>query len=208
LYEVVVRSTGLLSLKKRGGSIDLIGPLGNGFNTLDEHNIRRTPIMIGGGMGVAPLLALADRISRKESHDGGRRKIYALIGSKTRKALLCADDFKRLGCEVIVATDDGTAGRKGFVTSLLRPLLSTMDSRQWAIYACGPVKMLEATARIASDYKIPCQVSLEERMACGVGACLGCPVSIRTMNDERRTTNEYKMVCKDGPVFDAHDIAW
>jgi dihydroorotate dehydrogenase electron transfer subunit len=208
LYEVVGRSTDLLSLKEKGEMLDVIGPIGNGFDLRSAKYERRSPILMAGGMGVAPLLALAEELAYNERRKGGRRKIRVLAGAGTKNGLLCVDDFRRLGCEVTIATDDGSAGKKGFITGCLKPMLSTMDYRLWTIYACGPAAMLEAAAKIASVHKIPCQVSLEERMACGVGVCLGCPVKVKTDDGQQTTEDGYKMVCKDGPVFDADDIAW
>jgi dihydroorotate dehydrogenase electron transfer subunit len=128
---------------------------------------------------------------------------------------LCENEFKALGCRVKVATEDGSKGKKGLATDLLR---TTHDAQRTTIYACGPRPMLKAVARISSAMGVPCQVSMEEKMACGVGVCLGCPVKARTAYSERRTASvqyaqrttqyEYKIVCKDGPVFDAKEIAW
>jgi dihydroorotate dehydrogenase electron transfer subunit len=214
LYEVIGKGTELLSRKRPGDTIDVIGPLGNGFSikrttnnacpTKPEGRRReqRTTILIAGGMGVAPLVALAEDL-RKNKYD-----VTAMIGAKTKARILCEGEFKALGCFVSVATEDGSNGRKGLVTDLLR---STQYAVRSTIYACGPNPMLKAVAKIAENHGIPCQVSLEERMACGVGVCLGCPVRVRTAYSVQRTAStqyEYKMVCKDGPVFDAKEIAW
>ena len=101
----------------------------------------------------------------------------------------------------MISTEDGSKGHKGLVTHLLSKLLQNMkDAIRPALYACGPTGMLKAVSQMAQDSRVSCQVSLEERMACGVGACLGCPVKVRTQ--------EYKMVCKDGPVFNASGLTW
>ncbi len=198
LYEVVGRGTELLAKKKSGEFLDIIGPLGNGFSfTRMTHDARRRTVLVAGGMGVAPLLALAEKLVR------GKSKLYVLIGAKTKDRILCEKDFKKLGCEVKIATDDGSKGFKGLVTDLLRQKLLVTG-----IYACGPNAMLKEVARIAQKHNVQCQVSLEEYMACGVGVCLGCPVKVKMMDEGRRTKDEYKMVCKDGPVFNAEEIIW
>ena len=200
LYEVIGKGTELLSRKRPGDTIDVIGPLGNGFfvkrNTKHE---KRTTILVAGGVGVAPFVALAENL-RRNKYD-----VTVMIGAKTKSRILCEDEFKLFGCEVKITTEDGSKGHKGFVTDLLR---TTNNERRTTIYACGPVAMLKTVAKIAEAKRVPCQVSMEERMACGVGVCLGCPVRVRTNNEQRTTNDEYKMVCKDGPVFDAKEIAW
>jgi len=192
LYEVVGPATTILSQKKSGEFIDVIGPLGNGFC----YEGRRAKgegrsILVAGGMGVAPLFFLAEKIKKL--------KPIILIGAKTKSLILCEKEFKHLGCDVKIATDDGSAGVKGKVTGLLNTILAIGDWRLATIYACGPRPMLEAVNHISQKYKIPAQVSLEEHMSCGFGACLGCAVN---------TIDGYKQVCKDGPVFDAQEIIW
>jgi len=208
-YEVVGRGTELLAKKKAGEMLDVIGPLGKGFDIkTTDHGPRTTDFLMAGGMGVAPLVSLAEKLMEIKNQKS-KVKTMVLIGAKTKKDILCEKDFKKLGCEVKVATDDGSKGFKGFVTDLLRETLSrTPYAVRRTIYACGPNIMLKEVARIAHTHKIPCQVSLEEYMACGVGVCLGCPVKIRTPYAVRRTQYEYKMVCKDGPVFNAEEIVW
>lgn len=191
LYEVVGKGTALLSKKRKGEYLDMIGPLGNGFNILYG---KLPAILVAGGIGVAPLLALAEKISKK------RQGSYIIIGAKTRSGILCEKEFKKLGCFIMQSTEDGSLGHKGYATDILSHLLKTVGCRSSGIYACGPHPMLKAVSHIAHLTGIPCQVSLDERMACGVGVCLGCPVKTRS--------GAYKMVCKDGPVFDSGEIAW
>ena len=205
LYEVVGKGTKLLSTRTKGDILDLIGPLGKGF----ESPIAGGPaILIAGGVGAAPLVALAENLVHSKRK---KIKVYVLIGARTKSHILCANDFKKLGAEMIIYTEDGSLGKKGLITSGLNYLLSTIDHRLLTIYACGPRAMLKAVAKIAETKRIPCQVSMEELMACGVGVCLGCPVKVRTASTQyaiHNTQYEYKMVCKDGPVFDAKDIIW
>ncbi|MCX5709374.1 MAG: dihydroorotate dehydrogenase electron transfer subunit [Candidatus Omnitrophica bacterium] len=187
LYEVVGKGTELLSRKKAGEELDLIGPLGNSFS----YVAKRTPILVAGGMGVAPLVFLADKLKKQ--------KPLVLVGAKTKKQILCVKEFEKIGCAVKTATDDGSVGFKGRVTDMLKNLLSTIDYRQLTLYACGPKPMLKAVSVIAKIKNIPAQVSLEEHMACGIGACLGCVVN---------TKKGMKRVCKEGLVFDSGEIIW
>lgn len=191
LYEVVGKGTSLLSEKKAGEEIDLIGPLGNGF---DIAVSTRAAILVAGGVGIASLVALAEKLSRTG------RKVSVVIGAKKKSHILCEGELKVLGCTVKVATEDGSKGYKGLVTDMLRDMLAASYALRVTIYTCGPAGMLKAVSKIAREKRIPCQVSLEEHMACGVGVCLGCPVQVKG--------GEYKMVCKDGPVFNAEEIAW
>ncbi len=206
LYEVVGKGTKALSSGKRGDSLDVIGPLGKGF-TLSAGV--KPALIVAGGMGVAPLLCLAEKLA------AGKIRPYVMIGAKTASRILCEKEFKKLGCFVTVATEDGSKGSKGLVTDLLRNTPACRRGGQYAIrntiYACGPHPMLKAVSHIADSSGIPCQVSMEERMACGVGVCMGCPVKVHKTSTQYAILNtqyEYKMVCKDGPVFDAKEIAW
>lgn len=215
LYEVVGRGTQALSKRRPGEILDVIGPLGNGFDIEESRvqgqgsrKIGEEIILVAGGVGVAPLVALAESVASRQFAVPGKRKVHVFIGAKTKKHILCEREFKRLGAKVHIATDDGSRGHKGFVTDLLISLLSTRHSLLNVIYACGPHPMLKAVAHIARLHKVPCQVSLEERMACGVGVCLGCPVKVRGQGPVARVKEEYKMVCKDGPVFNAEEVIW
>ena len=215
LYGVVGKGTELLSKKKSGDTVDMIGPLGNGFFVhRKSYIVHRTSVLVAGGIGVAPLVALAEELAYSVERIAYRKKqkIYVLLGAKTRNHILCEDGFKKIGCEVLVSTEDGSKGKRGLATESLGPLLNAIRYPLNAtIYACGPAAMLKTVAKIARAERIPCQVSLEERMACGVGVCLGCPVKVRTSSTKyevRSTKYKYKMVCKDGPVFDAKEIAW
>jgi dihydroorotate dehydrogenase electron transfer subunit len=197
LYKVIGRGTNLLAKKQKGDKIDVLGPLGNGFNCQLPFIGYQLPvsILVAGGMGVAPLFALAENIVHS-----GKKRIYVLIGATAKKHLLCEKEFRNLGVKVLTATDDGSKGHKGFVTDLLKNLLlSTVNSELATIYTCGPKPMLEAVARIARRYHIAAQGSLEENMACGVGACCGCVVE---------TKQGYRQVCNDGPVFNLQEIKW
>lgn len=190
LYEVVGHGTELMASMKKNDMCDLIGPLGNGFDT---SSCSGRAILVAGGNGVAPLLFLAEELTKMG------KEVNILMGGCSKTHILCEKDFKKTGAKVLISTEDGSKGHRGLVTHLFNQLFATCDLKHTTIYACGPTGMLKAVSRIAQGNRVPCQVSLEERMACGVGVCLGCPVKIR---------HTYKMVCKDGPVFNAEEVAW
>lgn len=197
LYEVVGKGTQLLSEKKPGEYLDIIGPLGKGFDYRSTKQEAGSRILVAGGIGVAPLLFLAEKLVHK--------KIIVFLGAKTKNQILCEKEFRGLGCEVKIATDDGTKGFKGKVTDLLKNTLLTINGQGMPcpystfLYGCGPKPMLKEICRISQQYRIPSQVLLEAHMACGIGACLGCVVN---------TKHGFKRVCKDGPVFNADEIIW
>lgn len=200
MYEVVGPATTIFSNRQPGDYLDVIGPLGNGFN-LPPITCHLRPILVAGGMGVAPLVFLAEKLTEGKSTKL-RGKSLVLIGARTKDDILCEKEFKKLGCDVKIATDDGSRGFKGKVTELLNKILRENEKtrkRENEIYACGPRPMLKEISRSALQYNVPAQVSLEEHLACGIGACLGCVIETRY---------GYKRVCKDGPVFDARDIIW
>ena len=213
LYQVVGKGTNIMSELKKGDEIDVLGPLGRGFWI--PKKIERA-IIVAGGIGVAPMVALAEEIRCKMQD--ARCKINVFIGGKTKNDILCKEDFKKIGAKVHIATEDGSMGKKGTCVDLL----SAFSLQPSAfIFACGPQGMLKAVADIARDKNIPCQVSLDKRMACGTGACLGCVIKVsgqwsvvsgqKNKKDDASTLNtqhstHYKCVCTDGPVFDAEEI--
>jgi len=198
LYQVVGKGSEILSQKKAGKYLDVIGPLGSGFTYQAASRKPQAAILVAGGMGVAPLLFLSEQIARLKTKNQ-ELKTTILIGVKTKSQILCEKEFKKLGCTVKISTDDGSRGFRGKVTGLLKNLLSTVDCRLSTVYACGPRLMLKEISAISKQYKIPAQVSLEEHMACGIGVCLGCVV---------KTKNGFQRVCKEGPVFNAQEIIW
>lgn len=207
LYEVLGKGTQILAQRKAGEYLDIIGPLGNGFDLRFAISEKRKAILVAGGIGVAPLLFLAEQLIKRNTPYAIRNTLV-LIGAKTKKQILCEKEFKDLACEVKIATEDGSGGFKGRVTDLLlsilranglTPACRTGRGKQATIYACGPRPMLKEIANISQKYNISVQISLEEHMACGIGACLGCVVN---------TKNGYQRVCKEGPVFAADEIVW
>ncbi|MDD5691181.1 MAG: dihydroorotate dehydrogenase electron transfer subunit, partial [Candidatus Omnitrophica bacterium] len=195
LYEVVGRGTQILSEKRPGDLLDIIGPLGNGFEYLRKtaKPDSSQAVLVAGGMGVAPLVFLTEKIKFISP--------LVLVGARKKEQVLCLREFKALGCKLIIATDDGSLGFKGKVTDLLKEILlkKSPADRPINIYACGPQPMLKAVAQLSCENNIASQLSLERHMACGFGACLGCVVPTRA---------GYKRVCKDGPVFLGKELIW
>jgi len=204
LYEVVGKGTEILSQKKPGEFLDIIGPLGNGFSILYPTSL----ILMGGGIGIAPLLFLAEKTKSQYP----KSYIQVLIGARTKDKILCEKEFKKLGCNVKISTDDGSRGFKGKVTELLKEILVTghrsrvtgqkharCDLLCAVIYACGPREMLEEVAALSKSKRIASFASFEEHLACGIGACLGCAI---------KTRYGYKKVCSDGPVFNLQEIVF
>jgi len=181
IYKVVGDGTAAMSRMRAGGRLDLLTGLGNGFST---DTAARRPLLAGGGVGVPPLYNLAKRLVA----DG--RKVTVVLGFNTAAEVFYADEFRALGADVRVVTVDGSAGDKGFVTTVLPDI--DFDY----FYACGPLPMLRALSDAAACSG---QLSFEERMGCGFGACMGC--SCQTKNGPKR-------ICKEGPVLTKEEIIW
>lgn len=191
LYRVVGKATTILKAKKTGDAMELIGPLGNGFPA--DHRAEKKPVLVAGGMGIAPLVALAEKIAK-------RQPVF-FYGARRAEEVLCLDELNSIGIAPVISTDDGSSGQKGVVTDLAEEFLSDhlSSSADYFLCACGPKPMLMALSGIAKKYKIAAHLALEASMACGVGACLGCVI---------KTVDGYKRVCKEGPVFSSEDIIW
>lgn len=199
LYCVVGPATLRMTALKDGDSISLIGPLGNGFSIPDG---RKYALLVAGGMGAPPLLHLAKIL--KNEYQG--IDIISMIGARTVNALpLGTDDFSQYASTQMVSTDDGSAGSDGFVTYNLEEWLRGNSNAiaDTIVYSCGPEPMLAEVARVAAKYNVPCQVSMERLMACGIGLCQSCAVETKTV-DKNETV--YKLCCKDGPVFDSREV--
>jgi dihydroorotate dehydrogenase electron transfer subunit len=192
LYKVVGQATAVLSGRKAGDVLDILGPLGNGFSISDQF---RRIYLAAGGIGVAPMVFLAEHLRRREADLAGCR---VFLGGRSQADLLCREDFLRLGIEVDLTTDDGSAGEMCLVTHPLE--LASRASRPDIIYACGPEAMLRCVVGIAEKYDVRCEISVETAMACGMGACLGCVVEAACSSDR------YLHACIDGPVFDSRRI--
>ncbi len=191
LYRVVGQGTRLLAELKAGDVIDILGPLGRGFRI---PKTTQRIYVAAGGIGVAPLVFLMDRL--KEAMNLAHSRVF--LGGRSRVDLLCRNAFEALGVPVVLTTDDGSEGDQCLLT---HPLEEAVRQRPPdLIAACGPPGMISCVGGIASRFSVPCQVSLEAAMACGLGACLGCAVK-PAGNGEA-----YLHVCKDGPVFDIDTI--
>lgn len=192
LYKVVGACTRMLTDLKIGDSLDLLGPLGRGF---DLHQKVNRSFIVAGGIGVAPLLFLAETLV-----DMGRKSTIdtVFIGGRSAADILCRDAFEKMGLQVLVTTDDGSDGDQCVITD---PMETLLDKRQPdMIYACGPAAMLRCVMDAAAARGIDSQVSIETMMACGMGACLGCAVESKTQSDA------YLHACLNGPVFDGQAI--
>ncbi|MCC6345927.1 MAG: dihydroorotate dehydrogenase electron transfer subunit [Nitrospirales bacterium] len=185
LYRIRGKGTQSLARFRQGDSIRVIGPLGNRYPVPQGDFIA-----VAGGIGIASLLSLL------EGYPG---RAHLFHGARSAEELVMGEEVKRVAKEVIIATDDGSAGMRGVVTDLLAVRLGMTTEPLLPIYACGPTPMLRELHRVVADKEVRCHVSLEEHMACGVGACLGCVV---------KTTSGYRRVCKEGPVFDMKELAW
>jgi dihydroorotate dehydrogenase electron transfer subunit len=198
LYRTAGKGTKLISTLCEGDRIEILGPLGNRF---DHDASMETAVFAAGGIGIAPLVFLAERLSVKASSKSLRMVLY--IGAKDSESLLGIDRMKTFGVDVQVSTDDGSAGSKGPVTDLFRKEQASFDASTTEVFVCGPNPMLKRMSELMADSPVRCQVLMEERMACGMGACLGCTIEVRTSSGV-----EYRQVCADGPVFDLRSIVW
>jgi dihydroorotate dehydrogenase electron transfer subunit len=200
LYHVVGKGTELLSRQKPGASLWILGPLGRGF---DQSAARgRQALLVGGGVGIPPLVHLAQQLAGRR----GGPAVRVFLGARDRSLLLCEKDFKKLGVALETATDDGSRGHKGFVTAPLEAALRAASSARTQVYACGPTPMLAAVSRLCGAHRVRCEVSVEVPMACGFGACLGC--AIRVSDPGAEAGYRYAIACQEGPVFDGSRVAW
>jgi dihydroorotate dehydrogenase electron transfer subunit len=191
LYKTIGRGTEVLARMSPGEELSMIGPLGHGFTVPQPAG--ETPLLVAGGYGMAALYLLAQRSPQKG---------IAFVGGRRRVDILCEEEFRALGWEVRVATEDGSYGETGVVTqALLAELKRRTAGRK--LFACGPTPMLKAVGRLAAEFNLPAELSLDEHMGCGIGVCLTCVVPIKAGDGW-----EYHRTCTDGPVFDSREIAW
>lgn len=191
LFKVVGRGTKLLAQCRVGEELSLIGPLGKGF-VLGETG---EACLVGGGMGIAPMLFLASRFLQQP---GAGAAPQVILGARNREELFpLLADFQNLGLEVLAATDDGSLGHHGLVTDVLKKI---NRSPHCTVYCCGPRPMMAAIHHLCLQESLRCQVSVETIMACGMGACLGCAVPLKA--------GGYAHACSDGPVFEAGELLW
>jgi dihydroorotate dehydrogenase electron transfer subunit len=209
VYLVVGRGTAALSQRRRGERIAVWGPLGNGFGPPPAGSV----ILVAGGIGQTPFVALGRWwLGRADYGIAGASNpqtgsfssaITMLYGVRTAALLAGLDDFRSAGIEVELATDDGTAGHHGYVTDILARRLERGD-RPARVVGCGPPAMLGTLAKIVQHYEVPCEVSLENQMACGFGACFSCVAPIRQADG----TTDLRRVCVEGPVVSADLVDW
>ena len=211
VYEVIGAGTRVMTGLRKGGTLDIIGPLGHGFEFRQD---KPEQVLVAGGTGAACLFLLAEEISQA----GLQPRI--LLGAETKDSVILKKEYAKLKGEVMVSTDDGTYGLHGFVTQMLeRALDEGKISTDCVIYSSGPEPMLKALAPICKKYRIPTQVSIERHMMCGIGACLACVCKVDTNHVSKyrdRGSSHiqfvsdkefgYALVCKDGPVFNINEV--
>ena len=190
IFQVKGRGTELLSRMDVGDKIDIMGPLGFGTFKVQEYN---NVAIIGGGIGTYPLYELTKQLK-------GKTNLNVYLGFRDKSLVTCEKEFEAIGLnKLVVTTDDGSYKEKGFAIDFMKKDIE--EHMVDMIFACGPLPMLKAVRKYAIENNIPCQISLEERMGCGIGACLGCAVKVVSGNETR-----YGHVCKEGPVFNARDV--
>jgi dihydroorotate dehydrogenase electron transfer subunit len=187
-YQVRGKGTSMLCSLEPGDELDILGPLGNGF-TIDRNH--ENIIAVGGGIGTFPLLQLLK--------DHPAKKKTAILGFRTQDLVVLEDEFRKNSDGLIIATDDGSYGEKGFVTDFLEKKVQSGSVDM--VYFCGPAIMMKLGVNILKGRGIPCEVSIEQRMGCGIGACLVCACKTHKGDDW-----DYSHVCSDGPVFNGYDV--
>jgi len=221
LYKTVGKGTEALARLRSGEELSVIAPLGHGFTVPKRGG--ETPLLVAGGYGMAAMYLLAQRSPQKG---------IVFVGGRKRIDILCEKEFEALGWDVRVTTEDGSHGKKGLVTQSLlaelrrsrgneartktkkseirnqktevnQSLLTSAPTRRMKIYACGPTGMLKAVGKIAGEFNVPAELSMDEHMCCGVGVCLTCVIPVKTGGGW-----EYQRTCTEGPVFDSRQVEW
>lgn len=190
VFEIRGKGTRWLAGREKGETLDLVGPLGHGFPLLGKD---KKAVLVGGGIGTPPLLPLAQYYGKNA---------VAITGFRTAQAAILQADFEAAGAAAVLCTDDGSAGLHGFTTQALEKHLA--QSPCDVVYTCGPKVMMKGVAGLAEARGIPCYVSMEERMACGVGACLGCACKTK----DEAGNPQISRVCLNGPVFESKGVDW
>jgi len=213
VYLVVGKMTTKLAQLGPGAKLEVWGPLGNGFDPVPTDHL----IMVAGGIGQTPFMALGREAMGLRSYgEPGRvaerhsiprpRQVTFCYGARNKEYLAGVDDFRALGIDLRISTDDGSAGHRGFVTDLLRATLdeAAAAGRTAEVVCCGPEKMMEAVAKLAAERGVGCRLSLETPMACGIGICFSCVTKVKDDDGEW----DYRRTCVEGPVFDAEKIVF
>jgi len=195
LYSIVGAVTQGMARKRPGETLDLVGPLGG---RLFRPDVRpgATHIMVGGGYGVPPLVFLSRELRLAQTEP----KITFIIGARRKDLLLCEAELIAAGVDARAATEDGSHGTQGRVTDVLEPLLRERTGQPVTVYCCGPTPMMRAVGELCQQLGVPCQLSVEVAMPCGIGVCMGCVLDLA---DGRRVR-----CCVDGPVFEASEVTW
>lgn len=192
IFQVKGKGTEILAKREVGKQIDIVGPIGYGtFKYESYQNIA----IIGGGIGVFPLYELA------KCAKADNKNVTTYLGFRSKDFVVLEEEFKKVSHQFVLTTDDGSYAQKGFAINFLEKDIE--EGKIDAIFACGPLPMLKAVQKLAIEKNIPCQISLEEKMACGLGVCLGC--AVKTAKSPKEAP-EYWHVCKAGPVFNAKDV--
>jgi dihydroorotate dehydrogenase electron transfer subunit len=195
LYAVLKEGTRMLSLKKPGETVGVLGPLGQPFPHLDKNH---PALLVGGGVGIAPMLFLAEYLKSKKI------PFSVFLGGRAAADLLELRLFKSLKVPLYLSTDDGSVGEKGFVTGRLDSFLASGKAPEGSvIHACGPRPMFQSLTAVAAKYQVPAYLSWEERMACGLGICLTCACPVKDGENVKM-----ERTCVEGPAFEASRIAW
>lgn len=200
VFDIRGAGTRFLSQLRQHSIIDLVGPLGRGFVL---PNRRAHCLLVGGGVGAAPLFFLADEL-RNEGH-----RVDVILGARSTKMLLNPIEVRRLASVSRTTTEDGSAGERGRVTDVLIETMERCDTE--VVYTCGPHPMLEAVSKVCADQNIPVQVAVEELMACGYGVCMTCVMPVRAKRKGQEGIEEeivYARSCTEGPVFNGGAVLW
>lgn len=214
VYLVIGKMTRRLAQCEPGSRLDVWGPLGNGFSAEPVAHL----VMVAGGIGQTPFLALGRQFLGQRTYGASRQsltpaaRVTLCYGVRSEPYLAGVPDFQQAGVDVRISSEDGSAGRHGLVTELLAEILGEYSHQQPSVPAstscrvvcCGPEPMMQAASGIASRHQVPCQVSLETPMACGIGICFSCVVRVKQADGNW----DYRRTCVDGPVFDARKIVW
>lgn len=205
VYQVHGKLTTRLQQMEPGQKLEVWGPLGNGFTIPETDHL----VLVAGGIGQTPFLAVAKQVLGLQNYGEATtsvkrpKQITLCYGARTVSDLAGLDDFRATGLVLKLCTDDGSAGNQGLVTTLVEEAIAEADG-QCHVLCCGPEKMMAAVSQLTASHDVPCQVSLETPMACGIGICFTCVAPVRQADGSW----DYKRTCVEGPIFDACEIAW
>jgi dihydroorotate dehydrogenase electron transfer subunit len=198
LYSIVGATTQGMARKQPGDMLDIVGPLG-GHLFVPDTRLGAAHIMVGGGYGVPPLVFLSRELQIAHPLSIPLDLVF-IIGARRKDLLLCEAELVAAGVDARAATEDGSHGTQGRVTDVLEPLLQEREGKPVTVYCCGPTPMMKAVGELCMRLGVPCQLSVEVAMPCGIGVCMGC---VLDLTDGRRVR-----CCVDGPVFEASEVAW